>query len=146
VPLLEQVLERNPNRVKVAFKNFPIRRHKFSATAAMAALVAQKYGKFWEFHDRLFENYNRLSDEKIREISQNLGLDEAEFEEGLRDSQLVARIRRDIQDGNDAGVTGTPTVFINGRLLRKRSLERFQKLIDKELGKLKKGKPGSAGN
>jgi protein-disulfide isomerase len=141
VPLLEQVLEKNPNKVKVAFKNFPIRRHEFSATAAMAALVAQNYGKFWEFHDLLFENYSLLSDEKIREIALKVGIDEEKFEEGLRNPQLVAKIRRDIQDGHYAGVNGTPTVFVNGRLLRKRTLERFQKLIDKALDKLEKDKP-----
>jgi protein-disulfide isomerase len=135
VPLLEQVLEKNPKHVKLAFKNYPIRRHKFAAKAAMAALVAQGQGKFWEFHDRLFENYDRLSDEKMREIARELGLDEAKFEEGLKNPQLAARIRRDIQDGENAGVRGTPTIFVNGRRLRNRSMEGFQKLIDKELKK-----------
>jgi len=146
VPLLEQVLEKNSKKVKLAFKNFPIRSHKFAATAAMAALVAQGHGKFWEFHDRLFENYDSLSNEKIREIARDLGLGEAKFEEGLKNPLLVSRIRRDIQDGKNAGVDGTPTIFINGRRLRNRSMEGFQKLIDKELGKLEKSKPGSAGN
>jgi protein-disulfide isomerase len=136
VPLLEQVLEKNPKKVKLAFKNYPIRRHKFAATAAKAALVAQGHGKFWEFHDRLFENYDRLSNEKIREIARNLGLDEAKFEEGLKNPLFVTRIRRDMQDGNNAGVSGTPTIFVNGRRLRNRSMEGFQKLIDKELRKL----------
>ena len=145
MPLLEQVLEKNPKKVKLAFKNFPIRSHKFAATAAMASLVAQSHGKFWEFHDRLFENYDSLSNEKIREIARDLGLDETKFEEGLKNPLFVKRIRRDIQDGNSAGVTGTPTVFVNGRRLRKRSVEGFQKLIDKELGKLEKAQPGSPG-
>ena len=122
-------------------KNFPIRSHKYAFKAAIAALAAGRQNKFWEFHDLLFENYSRLSNEKIREIALKVGIDEEKLEEGLRNPLLVAKIRRDIQDGNYAGVTGTPTVFVNGRLLRKRTLERFQKLIDKALDKLEKDKP-----
>jgi protein-disulfide isomerase len=54
VPVLEQVLEKNPNQVKLVFKNFPLRNHKFAMEAAIAALAAEKQGKFWEFHDLLF--------------------------------------------------------------------------------------------
>jgi protein-disulfide isomerase len=132
------VLEKNPKKVKLAFKNYPLRRHKFAVAAAKAALVAQGHGKFWEFHDRLFENYNRLSNEKIREIARDLGLDEAKFEEELKNPLLAARIRRDLQDGDNAGVRGTPTIFVNGRRLRDRSVDGFQRLIDKALGKLNK--------
>ncbi len=146
MPLLEQVLEKNPKKVKLVIKNFPIRNHKFAIKAAKGALFAQGHGKFWAFHDRLFENYNSLGNEKIKEIARNLGLDEAKFEVGLKDPGLMARIRRDIQDGRNAGVRGTPAIFVNGRRLRKRSIEGFQKLIDKALGKLEKGKIGSTGN
>jgi protein-disulfide isomerase len=69
VPLLEQVLEKNPKTVKIVFKNFPIRSHKFAAQAAVAALAADRQGKFWEFHDELFNNYNRLNEEKVQEIA-----------------------------------------------------------------------------
>ncbi|MCP4667072.1 MAG: thioredoxin domain-containing protein [Deltaproteobacteria bacterium] len=129
------MLEKNPKKVKLAIKNFPLRNHKFAVKAAMAALVAQGHGKFWEFHDRLFKNYDSLSHEKIKEIARELGLDEATFEKGLKNPGLMARIRRDMQDGRNAGVEGTPTIFVNGKRLRKRSMEGFQTLIDKELGK-----------
>ncbi|MDH3567988.1 MAG: thioredoxin domain-containing protein, partial [Desulfobacteraceae bacterium] len=75
VPLLEQVLENNPENVKIVFKNFPLRRHKYATKAAMAALAADGQGKFWAFHDRLFENYKQLSDQKINDIARDLGFD-----------------------------------------------------------------------
>jgi len=137
VPLLEQVLENNPGNVKIVFKNFPLRRHKFATKAAMAALAADGQGKFWAFHDRLFENYKQLNDQKIKEIARDLGLDMEKFEKQMKDPGILAQIRQDLLDGNQAGVRGTPTVFIGGRLLRNWSPKEFQMLIDKELGRTK---------
>ncbi len=110
--------------------------------AAIAALAAESEGKFWEFHDELYQNYNRLSDEKIREIALGLGFDQAEFEKKMTDPKIAAQIRQDLNDGAQAGVRGTPTIFINGRLLKNRTLHGFQAVIDKELQKLGK-KAGS---
>lgn len=137
MPLLEQVLENNPGNVKIVFKNFPLRRHKFATKAAMAALAAEGQGKFWAFHDRLFENYKQLNDQKIKGIARDLGLDMEKFEKQMKDPGILAQIRQDLLDGNQAGVRGTPTVFIGGRLLRNWSPKEFQMLIDKELGRTK---------
>jgi protein-disulfide isomerase len=141
VPLLEQVLENNPENVKIVFKNFPLRRHKYATKAAMAALAADGQGKFWAFHDRLFENYKQLSDQKIKDIARDLGFDMEKFEKQMKDPGILAQIRQDMLDGNQAGVRGTPTVFIGGRLLRNWSPKEFQMLIDKELGRTKQS-PG----
>lgn len=101
-------------------------------------MAAGTQGKFWEFHDRLFENYNRLNDQKIREIASSLNLDEVEFEKQMQDPEIRKRIRQDIIDGNEAGVNSTPSVFINGRLLRNRRFAGFQAAIEKELQALGK--------
>jgi protein-disulfide isomerase len=145
VPVLEQVLEKYPNDVKIAFKNFPLKNHKFAMPAAMAALAAGEQGTFWEFHDLLFENYNRLNDQVINDIALGLGLNMAEYEKKRNDSYLQAKIRQDVLDGRQAGVRGTPTIFINGVRLRDRSLKGFQAAIDKQLQKLGKtaAKPSS---
>jgi protein-disulfide isomerase len=142
VPVLEQLLEKYPGKVKIVFKNFPLRNHKFAMKAAVAALAAESQGKFWEFHDQLFENYNKLNDQKIREIALGLGFDPAEFEKKMKDPKINAMIRQDLRDGSQAGVRGTPTIFINGRRLNNRTPQGFQAAIDKELQKLGK----SAGN
>jgi protein-disulfide isomerase len=141
VPLLEQVLEKYPDDVKIVFKNFPLRNHRFAMQAATAALAAESQGKFWEFHDLLFKNYNKLNDQKIREIARELGLDQTEFEKKMKDPKIAEMIRQDVREGVQAGVRGTPTIFINGRRLKDRSLKGFQAAIDRELQKL--GKKGA---
>jgi len=138
VPVLEQVLEKYPDDVKIVFKNFPLRNHKFALKAATAALAAKSQGKFWEFHDLLFKNYNKLNDQKIHEIALELGLDQTEFEKKMKDPRIKAMIRQDLRDGAQAGVRATPTVFINGRRLKNRTLQGFQAAVDKELQKLGK--------
>jgi protein-disulfide isomerase len=135
VPVLEQVLEKNPDKVKLVFKNFPLRNHKFAMPAATAALAAEKQGKFWEFHDLLFKDYNRLNEQKVKEIAQKLKLDMEKFEKDRKDPGIRTLISRDVSEGNRAGVRGTPTIFINGRLLRNRSPAGFQEMIEKALKK-----------
>ena len=104
-------------------------------------MAAERQGKFWEFHDRLFENYNRLNDQTIGQIASALNLDLVEFEKSMRDPAIEEKIRQDVYDGRQAGVNSTPSVFINGRRLRNRSLEGFQEAIDKELQRLGKKAP-----
>jgi len=133
--VLEQVLEKNPDKVKLVFKNFPLRNHKFAMEAAIAALAAEKQGKFWEFHDLLFKDYNRLNEQKVKEIAHQLKLDMEKFKTDRKDPGIRALINRDLAEGNRAGVRGTPTIFINGRLLRDRSPAGFQELIEKALKK-----------
>ena len=136
VPLLEQGLERNPTTVKVVYKNFPLQNHKFARKAAAAALAADRQGKFWPFHDRLFDSYNKLSDEKIQEIAVSLGLNMEAFTNDLKNPAIQTKIQQDFQDGNRADVRGTPAVYINGRVLKNRTLAGFQEIIDKELKKI----------
>ena len=138
MPVLEQVLKKYPDDVKIVFKNFPLRNHKFAMKAATAALAAESQQKFWPFHDLLFKNYNRLNDQKISEIALELGLNQVEFEKKMKDPKIKAMIRQDLRDGAEAGVRGTPTVFINGRRLNDRSIKGFQAAIDRELHKLGK--------
>jgi protein-disulfide isomerase len=133
--LLDQVVEKYPQKVKEVFMNFPVRSHKYAETAARAALAAGKQGKFWEFHDKLFENANQLNDEKVREIAKELNLNMEQFEKDWQAEETLAKVRSDIDQGSRIGVRGVPAVFINGRQLKQRSLEGFSEIIDKELEK-----------
>lgn len=105
--------------------------------SAKAALAAESQGKFWEFHDQLFKNYNRLSDQIIEKIAGGLDLDKSEFDNQMKSSTVMTRIQKDMQDGINAGVRATPTVFINGKRLRQRTPQGFEQAIEKELEKLK---------
>ena len=138
MPLLEQVLKNNPEKVKLVFKNFPLRNHQYAAKAAMGALAADAQGKFWEFHDRLFSQYNRIDDEKIKNIALGLRLDQAKFEKQRKSPEIRSKVEQDILDGIQAEVNSTPTVFVNGKQLRNRTLKGFQDLIDKEFAKIEK--------
>lgn len=133
------MLDKYPDQLKLVFKNFPLRNHKYAKKAAAAALVANSQGKFWEFQDLLFKNFNQLNDKKVLEIARQLRLKEEQFQKDMRNPKILAVISKDISDGKKAGVRGTPTVFVNGRLLRQRTMKGFQALIEKELQKMKKG-------
>lgn len=137
VPLLEEVLEKNPKTVKLAFKNMPLRMHRFAEPAARAALAGHEQGKFWEFHDRLFA-LPKVNDEAIRNIATDLQLDMEKFERDMASPEIQAKIQKDIADGQNAGVSGTPTVFINGRPTKQRTLDSFQQIINEELEKKEK--------
>ena len=135
MPQLEQLLKKYPGKVKLVFKNFPIRSHKYAVKAAVAALAAERQEKFWEFHDTLFKNYNRLNDQKIQEIVGLLGLDETKFKEQQKNPAITERIRQDYEEGIRLGVRGTPTLFINGKKLRDRGMKSMEVVVEKELQK-----------
>lgn len=132
-PALDQVVEKYPDRVKLVYKNYPLRKHAFSYQAAAAALAAGEQGQFWGFHDLLFENQNELSERTVVEIAQALGLDMQKFDKDRKDARILSRINDDRQEAAQAGVHGTPTIFINGRPLRVFSPEGIRTVIEKEL-------------
>jgi protein-disulfide isomerase len=134
VPLLEQVLEHNPDTVKIVLKNMPLGFHKLAAPAALAALAASKQGKFWEYHDELFAT-PKLNNNSFDAIAKKLGLDLVKFQKDITSPSVQQQLAKDLNDAKEAGVTGTPTIFVNGVKLKKRDLPSFQKLIDEELAK-----------
>jgi protein-disulfide isomerase len=131
------VLEKYPNDVKLVIKNFPLPMHNYARKAAIAALAAARQGKWWEIHEKLFANQNALSDAKVEAIAGELGLNMEQFNRDLKDVAISSLIDRDMNTGRQANVQGTPTIFVNGRLLNQRSLQGFQQVIDGELKKKK---------
>lgn len=136
VALLKQAQGAYPEQVKLVFKHFPLPMHKNARTAAIASLAAQRQGKFWPLHDLLFENYQHLNPQKIRELAEQVGLDMERFDQDRQDLSLQQQIETDLQEGLRLGVQGTPTVFINGRLLQQRSMAALSELIERELARL----------
>ena len=130
------MLKQHPRQVKVVFKHYPLSRHTWALPAAQAATAAGNHGKFWEFHDLLLKNHNKLSDDKIEEIAVSLGFDPRELKKEMKAPQITDRINADMQNGREAGVRGTPTVFINGIVLRNKSLRGFQRGIDEAFRQL----------
>jgi protein-disulfide isomerase len=130
------VLGKNPETVKIVFKNMPLRSHQFAELAARAALAAKEQGKFWEFYHELFAT-QKLSGQAIEAIAVKLQLDVPRYKQDLVSPKIQQQIIQDLKDAEEAGVTGTPAIFINGRALRNRSLPAIQQLIDEELKKVK---------
>jgi len=137
-PVLDQVMAKNPKDVRMVFKQFPLGMHKFAKPAALASLAAREQGKFWPMHDKLFANFNKLNDAMIMQLAGEVGLDLVRLEQDMKNPALVQEVTRDLQLGQKAGVRGTPTVFINGKLVQQRSPAGFQAMIDKELQAAKK--------
>jgi len=135
---IDQILKNNPKTVKVVYKHFPLSSHHYAVKAAMASMAANEDGKFWDFHDQLFKNYNHLNDQKVEEIAQSLKFDKDEFNKRRNNPKLLEQIKRDYRQGIEAGVRGTPTLFVNGKMVRDRSVKGVQKMIDSALKKQKK--------
>jgi protein-disulfide isomerase len=127
------VLEKYPNDVKLVIKHFPLPMHSYARKASTAALAAGKQGKFWEIHEKLFANQKDLSDAKVEAIAQEIGLNMEQFNKDLKDPAIASLIDRDINNGREANVQGTPTIFVSGKLLNQRSLQGFQQAIEAKL-------------
>ncbi len=131
------MLDKFPKEIKLVIKQYPLPMHPFARKAATAALAAAKQGKFWEMHHELFASQKELSDAKVEALAKQLGLKMEKFNQDLKDPAIAALIDRDIQSAAQANVQGTPTIFVNGRVLVQRSLPGFQQAIESELKKAK---------
>ena len=132
--VLAQVLEAYPNKVKLVFRHFPLARHSQAKLAAEAAECAAQQGKFWEYHDQLFANASELGRTRLHSLAQTVGLEPQGFSTCLEAGTSAARIAEDLAAGREAGVTGTPTFFINGRMVEgTQPFANFKKIIDLHL-------------
>ena len=134
-PIFQQVLDKYPDNVKLVVKHFPLSNHKYAQKSATAALAANAQGKFWEFHSKLFKNYKVINDAKIQDIAKELGLDMEKFAKDMKSPDVKNLIARDANNGRQIGVRGTPTIFINGKLLINKSLAGIFQMIEAELKK-----------
>lgn len=113
--------------------------HNRAMPAAMAAEAAGKQGKFWEMHDKLFQDPRALTDENIEKYATEIGLDMAKFKEDLKSKDLQAKIKKQQSQGATLGARGTPAFFVNGRFLSgAQPFEAFKALIDEEKAKAEK--------
>ncbi len=130
------MLENNPESVKIAFKNLPLTNiHNMAEQAALAGLAAHNQGKFWQMHDALFAMNNNISNEKILAAAKEIGLDMDIFSRDLNSDATKQRLLRDVANARQAEVSGTPTLFINGRRVTDRDPGALQRMINEELAK-----------
>jgi protein-disulfide isomerase len=133
-PTVKKVLDTYGDRIRFVYRNFPLQNHPHARPAAEAAQCANEQGQFWAYHDRLFADPGKLSDAELKETAATLGLNAAQFNKCVDDRKFQAVVDTDAQAGLNAGVTGTPAFFINGRLLSgAQPFDAFKRLIDEEL-------------
>ena len=101
--------------------------------ASKAAVAAGKQGKFWEMHDKIFENYRTLNDEFYPKTATELGLDVEKFKADMASPETAAFIQAEMKEAQGVGVRGTPTFFINGKKPQGRSFELYKSIIDEQL-------------
>ena len=128
VPLLKDIVKTYPDQVKLVFKHFPLGMHKHARAAAIASMAADRQGKFWPYHDLLFANYNKLNPQKITALAKQAGLDMERFEKDRKDPQLLRKLSADQLEGQQIGVRGTPSIFVNGRRLQQRNKAAFDQV------------------
>lgn len=129
-------MEVYPGKIKLIFKEFPLDTHSQALGAAQAAIAAQQQGKFWQMHDALFAHRRDLSTPTLVALAKNIGLDMKRFEADFSSPATKKAILKDMDDGDKAGVEGTPSVFINGRKYNgSLELEPMRKVIDDQLKK-----------
>ncbi len=117
-PTLKQVEKNYSQQVRIVYRQFPLANiHPHAQKAAEASLCANDQQKFWEFHDSMFGNQSELSVADLKQRAVDLKLNTQTFNQCLDSGKYVAAIQADIQEGARNGVTGTPAMFINGRLL-----------------------------
>jgi protein-disulfide isomerase len=137
--LVEQVIEAYPKEVRFVYKNYPLPFHKEAMPAAKAAIAAGKQGKFFEMHDKLFENYRSLSPDYYAKAAGEIGLDVEKFKKDMDDPATQALVDAEMKEAQAAGVRGTPTIFINGKKPQGRSFELYKGIIDESLKAKKAG-------
>ena len=133
---MKKLLEKYGDKIKIVFRNFPLPSHDLSRETAEAAECAKEQDKYWEYHDKLFENQKTISLEKIKSIAGEVDLNQEKFNECFDSRKYQQEVEKDHQDGLKSGIYGTPTFFINGRpLVGPRTFEEFVQIIDEELAK-----------
>ncbi len=123
-------------KVKFVYRDFPLNFHKNAQKAAEAAECAGEQDKYYEMHDKLFEGGVSRGVSSFKQYAKDIGLDTSDFNECLDSGKMASEVRKDMSDGQKAGVRGTPAFIINGQLVSgAQPFENFRKIIDAELAK-----------
>lgn len=128
-PLIEELLKAYPDDLQHVYKNFPLRFHKEAMPAAKACLAAGLQGRFWEMEAIIFENPQNLQDKDLKKYAKELGLDLEQFEKDFSGEEVDKLVQEDLAEAKKASVTGTPTLFLDGKRVQNRSEESMKQEI-----------------
>lgn len=125
-PQLEAVVKRNPDIARFNYYHFPLSQHQRAFPAAEAAECANDQGKFWEYSAFLFKNQNNLTDDAFKSFADKLKLDRTAFDECLESGSKKSMVKADLYEGRRRKVSYTPSIFVNGQLLKWPGAEQFE--------------------
>ena len=146
-------LKKYPNDLKVVFKHFPLRSHKFTAQSAVAALATKKQGKNLELARKIYKNYRSFNkpkvkeptakielpmkkyEQKVKKLTEKIELDLKKFEQDRKNKTFKQQIQSDRQLAHKVDVRDVPSLYINGQAVKKRSLQGLAAMVDQELKK-----------
>lgn len=136
-PTFKKLLSDYPDKVRLVYKHFPLSFHTNAQKAAESAECAGEQGKFWEYHDKLFENQSGgLSVVNFKQWAGDLNLNTNKFNNCLDSGKYASKVQADEADGQKRGVQGTPATFVNGQLVSGAvPYENFKTVIDQILNK-----------
>jgi protein-disulfide isomerase len=133
-PTMKQIIDTYGDKVAFQFRHQPLSFHARAMPAAKASMAAHKQGKFWQMHDKLFENQKAIQDADLDRYAQEIGLNLQKFKADMASKEIEEIIQADINTGNGVGARGTPSFFVNGVPVRgAQPFPAFQKIIDEEL-------------
>jgi len=136
-PPIQEVLETYPKEVNYVLKNFPLSFHPQAKPAAKAAFAAGEQGKYWEMADAILKDNSNLSEDRFKQLAQDLGLNVDKFLKDYKDkdAQWEEWIAADMALGGEVDVRGTPTFYLNGKKTGARDFSSYKKEIDAILKK-----------
>jgi len=134
-PTVQELLTRYPDKIRLVHRDFPLDSHQRAVPVSKAAYCAGEQGKFWEYRHSIYQKPSDFSDDDLKKRAGELGLDTTAFGACYASDKHEDTIRTSAAEGGTLGVTGTPTFFINGRMLvGAQPLEAFRQIVDEELG------------
>jgi protein-disulfide isomerase len=135
-PTIDEVKKNYGDKVRVVFRQFPLPMHPNASKAAEASLCAFEQGKFWQMHDAMFKDQQKLSVPELKATAATLGLDADKFNSCLDSGKYASKVQEDIDAGRKVGVSGTPAMFVNGRFINGAvPYEQVSSVIDDELSR-----------
>jgi protein-disulfide isomerase len=144
-PTFRELVDDYKGKVRIAFRQHPLPMHKNAMPAAKASLAANAQGKFWEYHDLLFENQQDLSEQNLIKLAQKAGLNVAKFTKDMKSTKFDEQIQQDSDFAMKNGASGTPSFFINGVALKgAKPIAAFKEVIDKILNPTAPSAPAAA--
>ena len=133
-PILQKVIAEFPGKIRFVARDFPLETlHENAYRAALAANAAKAQGKFWEYGELLYHNQDALDDESLKKYAAQLGLNVRQFEIDFSSEKAAVEVRKDMDDGISYGVTGTPSIFVNGVMVRRLTEEDIRETIQHAL-------------